>query len=192
MTNQNRLNPPSNVQALPQPVAVATYGAPLQASYQRVGFGVFGVVGLVATVRFNAGDSAGLLFLLAAGVVASIAALVGAARTLRRSGSVQRGDTGLYVGFLFGAIGGVALLSGGAVQAWILPGLLLAAGLCIGGMARIESSTIGLTAALALAMLCALVGASQLSLWVTWTLLSISVMLLAAGFIVTREHQPRI
>ncbi len=161
--------------------------SPLRARFHSAGLMLFGLLGLFVAVRYFVGDATGLLFTLGVGAVLSVAAMV---QVVRRVGPMST-DGSLYSGLLLGAIVGAGLLASGDPTDWVLSSLLISVALFAVVMARFEESALGVSVALSLAVLAAFVGASQLSTWVSWTLLSMSVMLLAAGVAISGERRAR-
>lgn len=167
-------------------------GSPLRARYQGAGFAFFGALGFVVAIRYFIGASTSPLIVLVAGAAASALAWFRTAKRVETLHGVSSdSDGGMYIGFLLGAVVAAALLVTGRPEEWVLPGLLVSVALFMIAMARFEASTLGLSAALSLAMLAALVGAVQLSTWVSWTVFSLSIMLLTAGFVVSTDGRAR-
>ncbi len=163
--------------------------SPLRARYQSAGLVLFGLFGLFIALRYFMGDAAGLVFTLATGAVLSVASLVRVARQAVSPAGDSDADGSLYPGLLLGAVVGAALLVSGQPADWVLSGLLISVALFAVMMARFEDSAMGLSVALSLAILAAFVGAAQFSVWVSWTFLSMSIMLLAAGLAVSSQRR---
>lgn len=169
----------------PRPPASGDDGARsgvIGARHQAFGFTVFGVVALIAAVlyaRWDPGDPGGRWFWIIAGPIAGSAALLHAHR--RYSGVGADRDASPYFGLFGGAVFGSVVLAASTVDGWVLTGIFFCVAAVLTFMARVERSTIGMTAALSVAMLAAATGASGLESSVGWVLAAVGLMWISAA-----------
>lgn len=154
----------------------------LLARFQSMGFALFGALALVAAVIFSQWDGTGPAahwFWIVVGPLAGAACLFVAHR--RYSGVGIDRDASPYFGLFGGAVFGSVVLAATTVEVWVLTGIFFAVAAVLAFMARLERSTIGMTAAVSVAMLTAATGASGLDTWVAQTLAAIGIMWVAAA-----------
>lgn len=152
------------------------------ARHHVFGFTVFGLLALIAAVlysRWDPGDPGGRWFWIIVGPIAGSAALFQAHR--RFSGFGADRDASPYFGLFGGAVFGSVVLAASTVEGWVLTGIFFSVAAVLTLMARVERSTIGMTAALSVAMLAAATGASGLESSVGWALTAIGLMWISAA-----------
>lgn len=160
----------------------AARSAAVGARHQGFGFIVFGLLALVAAVLYTGwepGDPSGRWFWIIVGPLAGSIALFHAHR--RFSGVGADRDASPYFGLFGGAVFGSMVLAASTVEGWVLTGIFFAVAVVLTFMARVERSTIGMTAALAVAMMAAATGASGLDSSVGWVLTAIGLMWISAA-----------
>lgn len=156
----------------------------VRARHQRFGFALLGALCCLAALVFSQWDaqhSPGRWFWVVAGPLAGALCLIRAQADHGGSGADR--DASPYYGIFAGVVSGSLLLMLLTIDGWILPGVFFVMALVLAFMAWIEQSAIGMTSALAVAVLCAGTGVSALSdtSSVELATLSIGVMLLAAA-----------
>lgn len=152
------------------------------ARHQGFGFAAFGLLALIAAVlytRWDPADPGGRWFWIIVGPIAGSAALFHAHR--RFSGIGVDRDASPYFGLFGGAVFGSVVLAASTVEGWVLTGIFFAVAIVLTLMARVERSTIGMTAAVSIAMLAAATGASGLDSSVGWALTAIGLMWISAA-----------
>lgn len=158
--------------------------AMVRARHQRPGFALLGGLCCLAALVFSQWDAQqgpGRWFWVVAGPVVGAVCLV-----LAQSSHGGRGadrDASPYYGIFAGVISGSLLLVLLTVDGWILPTVFFVMAVILAFMAWIEQSAIGMTSALAVAVLSAGSGVAVVNdtSSVGLTSLSIGVMLLAAA-----------
>ena len=138
--------------------------AAAKARHQRFGLVTLGVLlCLAAVVRNQVGADQGAerWLWLASVTVVSIVCLVRAHRHYGGVGADR--DASPYYGIFAGATSGAVLLTLLTVDGWILVSVVFAMAAVLAFMAWIEQSTIGMTAAMCVAVLCAGYGTASLN-----------------------------
>lgn len=163
----------------------------LRARHQSAVFGLFGFFMVVVAVADARGETVTAPFLLIAGGVVGGLAWVRTAKRLKQLSVDSNTDGGLYIGLLLGAVVAAVALSTSSPADWLLPGLLIAVVVFVAAMARFEANVLGLTVALSLAAIGAVVGAVQAGTLVAWTLLAFSTMLVSGAYAVSAGGDAR-